>query len=647
MNINKHLLYLLPAALVAGLSSCTDYLDKEADSTVSSEEAFGNFQNFQGYIEEVHLAIPTKTLCYWNTTFNWGEDEILSTAGNSPYVTYNMDLGNFRAYFQNWGGNLTYLYGSTNRSNDRMQNHIVNSVWYCVRKCNIGLDNLDLLTTATEEEKNTIKGELLFYRAWWHEEMAIYFGGLPYQEKTPDAGGVLDDPRLSFQETLLKCAADFEEAAKLLPDNWDDSEVGAGTKGHNELRITSATATAYAGKMYLWAASPLAEKGAQVGASKNGVTYQYNQEYAKKAAELLGDCIEKIESGVTPYALASYEYEDIYDHKPAAGVTDIFSEIFWTQNKGWRQPGGKEAMMRGTVFGSNGARWGEATSWGPNKTGLCEGGFCCTPTANYVNYAYGTADGYRLEDAPAASFDVTHPFKNRDKRFYHDIVFDGFEYINGDSKENEDYKYCTLYTGGIMRDEEKNSRTGYFCQKIFPHTCNKVDDAFGYSNSGESYLPYLRVADVYLMYAEACAAVDGANGCYGKTAKTAREAINVLRDRVGVAHVLDMYASDKNTFMDEVRRERACELAFEGFRFNDLQRWLLLTEYPYNIKTSQEFTRDDPSFDFATQDPKDAKVANWTEKQILTRNYDSKHYFFPFRDEDVYIYEGFSQNPGW
>ena len=149
------------------------------------------------------------------------------------------------------------------------------------------------------------------------------------------------------------------------------------------------------------------------------------------------------------------------------------------------------------------------------------------------------------------------------------------------------------------------------------------------------------------MYAEACAAIEGANAQRGRTAKTAREAINVLRDRVGVAHVLDMYCGDKNTFMDEVRRERACELAFEGFRFNDLARWLLLTEYPYTIKTSQEFTRDDPDFDFAKKDPKDAKVANWKENVILTRSYDAKHYFFPFRDEDVYIYEGFSQNPGW
>lgn len=644
MNINKNIIYALPVAVALAFSSCTEYLDKEPDAIVSSDDAFGNFRNFQGFVEQVHLAVPTKTLCYWNTTFNWGEDEILSTAGNSPYVTYNMDEGNFRAYFQNWGGNLTYLYGNTNRGNDRMGNHIINSAWYCIRKCNVGLENLDKLATATTEEKNTIKGELLFFRAWWHEEMLIFFGGLPYQSEVPSAGDVLDAPRMSLQETARLAAEDFEAAAELLPNNWDKSSVGAATSGHNELRITKATALAYAGKMYLYAASPLAENGPQTGGAK---TYSYNTELATKAATILGDCIDLLESGKTPYELASYEYEDIYDHKKAAGVTNSFSEIFWTQNNGWRQPGGKEAMMRGCPFGINGARWGEATNWGPNKNGLCEGGFCCTPTANYVNYAYGTADGYRLSDAPAESFDKTHPFKNRDTRFYHDIVFDGFEYINGDTKDYADYKYATLYTDGLMRDPEKNSRTGYFCQKLFPHTCNKVDDAFGYGNAGDSYLPYLRMADVYLMYAEAGAAVKGADAKFGATSKTAKDAINVLRDRVKVAHVLDIYSGDQHTFMDEVRRERACELAFEGFRYNDLARWLLVTEYPYTLKTSQEFTRDDPDFDFSKQDPKDAKVANWTEKEILTRKFDAKHYFFPFRDADVYIYEGFSQNPGW
>ena len=86
---------------------------------------------------------------------------------------------------------------------------------------------------------------------------------------------------------------------------------------------------------------------------------------------------------------------------------------------------------------------------------------------------------------------------------------------------------------------------------------------------------------------------------------------------------------------------------FEGFRFNDLQRWLLLTVAPYNQKTSQEFDRLESAEFFKNNDPRDAKVANWREEVILTRVFGTKHYWFPLPDNEVYLYEGFTQNPGW
>lgn len=157
----------------------------------------------------------------------------------------------------------------------------------------------------------------------------------------------------------------------------------------------------------------------------------------------------------------------------------------------------------------------------------------------------------------------------------------------------------------------------------------------------------MRLADIYLMYAEACAAFGGASAKSTNYGKTAEDAINVLRDRVGSGHVNASYVADDHKFMDEVRRERAAELAFEGFRFNDLQRWLLLTVYPYNVKTSQEFDRQENESFFKNNDPRDARVSNWREKNIVTRVFGTKHYWFPLLDKDIYLYEDFPQNPGW
>ena len=218
---------------------------------------------------------------------------------------------------------------------------------------------------------------------------------------------------------------------------------------------------------------------------------------------------------------------------------------------------------------------------------------------------------------------------------------------DGDPSKRQ--QYCGLYTDGYTRGSANASRTGYYTQKLVPHQANKFDGMYNWSGALHVYLPYMRLADIYLMYAEACAAVGGAGGKSDKFFKTAEDAINTLRDRVGEGHVSAKYTSDKNRFMDEVRRERAVELAFEGFRFNDLQRWLLLTESPYTKKTSQEFYRaeSDDYFTNKDNDPRDARVTNWHEEPILERVYGTKHYWFPLLDNDVYLYEEFQQNPGW
>ncbi|GAE81922.1 outer membrane protein [Bacteroides reticulotermitis JCM 10512] len=263
-----------------------------------------------------------------------------------------------------------------------------------------------------------------------------------------------------------------------------------------------------------------------------------------------------------------------------------------------------------------------------------------------MNY-YGMANGLPLDD-PNSGFDKEHPFKDRDPRFYHDIVFDGFKYVNAAMGATDEYlRYCSLYTGGVMRATANASRTGYFIQKLVPHTANKYDGAYNWSGNLHTYLPYMRLADIYLMYAEACAAVGGAAGKATNFGKTAEGAINTLRNRVGAGHVSASYTGDNRKFIDEVRRERAVELSFEGFRFNDLQRWLLLTEYPYNVKTSQEFDRVENEDFYKSNDPKDARIANFTEKQIVKRLLGVKHYWFPLLESDVYLYVEFPQNPGW
>lgn len=640
----------LSLSVTVGFSSCTDYLDKEPDSDVSTEAAFQNYKNFQGFVEEIYNCIPHKIGNYWETAFNWGEDEYVNPSG-SHLVTRPLDNGNFRAWFGEggaWGGSYFFHGNDENyRDQDRMHHHIYPSAFYCIRKANLGLANMDLLTDATPEQKDAIKGQLLFFRAWWHEEMMVYLGGIPYIDTLLNGSERI--PRPTFQECALKAAKDFGEAAKYLPNNWDNSSAGSATFGKNNIRITKATALAYQGKMLLYAASPLSKNGAQIGGAQ---TYNYDTELAAEAAEALGESIALIESGQTPYQWAEYKYASVKDLTDHVQTSDNnYDDIFYTIDANCKQPGAKEAMMRGTPFSQlNAADWGFACTWGPQLDNLCQSSTINMPTANYVDYAYGMKNGLPLSD-PASGWDPTHPFKDRDPRFYHDIIFDGVKYILKDASgmAQEYLTYATLYTGGAMRDELQASRTGYFEQKLVPHQANVVDGWLR-SNRLACYVPYMRIADVYLMYAEAGSAASGcSNSSYkaNSCSLTALDAINKIRQRVGVEAVSGKYLSGTD-FMDCVRRERACELAFEGFRFNDLQRWLLLTEAPYNEKRAASFTRVENDDWYKTNDPSEAEVKDYNLNDlILKRNYTAKHYWFPFMDNDVYLYSDFAQNPGW
>ena len=638
-------------ALGTSLSSCQDYLDKEPDSTVSADDAFANFRNFQGFVEEIYNCIPDKEKCNYCPSWNWGDDEIFNPEADNR-MTHQVDLGNFRAWEST--GNWLKRDGASTSTN-KFDHGIWNHAWYCIRKCNLGLQNIDKFVTGSAEEKKLIEGQLYFFRAWWHEELMEYFGGMPYVDTFLGDNAEQRLPRLTYQECADKAAADFRKAADLLPINWDKTSAGLATQGKNELRINKIMALGYLGKTYLWAASPLMKNGAQTGASKNGKTYDYDQEYAKKAAEAFGELLSLVEAGQTQYALAEFKYKDIYNHEKSDDANSCFSDIFYTKKQNWKMPGTVEAIFRGPSADFNGSNWNTSKVFGPKvQKVVAHDNVIHQPTANLVE-AYGMANGepiYLVENGqyvlnPKSGFDPKHPFKDRDPRFYHDIVFDGFKYLNGSPGQYADLQYCQLYTGGNMRPIENASRTGYFIQKLVPHTCNEVDKDYDWGAAFHCYLPYMRLADIYLMYAEACAAFGGATGKSSNFGKTAEDAINTLRDRCGAGHVAAEFVADSHKFMDEVRREREVELSFEGFRFCDLQRWLLLTEAPYNQKYSQEFERVENADFYKENDPKDAEVANYRRELILTRNFNAKHYWFPLPIKETQLYPEFSQNPGW
>ena len=658
---------MLLLAAGASLTSCTDWLEKDPEAIVAEDEAFKNYRNFQGYIEEIYSLIPDKEKINYCTSWNLGDDAVHNPEGYA-HMDHQVDLGNYRNW---WNNGQFWLNGA--------RSSMWTNSWYSIRKCNMGIANIKSLV-GTDEERNLLLGQMYFFRAWWHFELMCYFGGLPYIDEAFEADQIPELPRLSFQECAKRCAEDFLRAYDLLPldpQGWDETLAGQQTFQKNDLRINKFMALCYLGKCYLWAGSPLMKEMERtkdggvpqlLGASSNGKTYDYDVEYCKKAAEYLGKALDLVAKGQVTYKLAEYKYSDIYKHVRDEKAETNYSDIFYTEKQAWKQPGTCEAIFRGLSPDGNTSNWNCAKIFGPKVAGLVDhDNIIHHPTANLIDQ-YGMANGqpiYLVRNGelvlnPQSGWDPEHPYKNRDPRFYHDIVFDGFHYVlstDGLSPEQKKLEYCDLFTGGAMRAVDNASSTGYFIQKLIPHQMNEGDRWYDWDHNFHCYLPYMRLAEIYLMYAEARAAI--AAGVSDLSAKpeycptlSAIDAINVLHDRVNssdypMEHVPANLRDTREHFIDEVRRERAVELSFEGFRWCDLQRWLLLTEPPYTVKYSHEFERLETADWFKSHDPKDAKIGNFHREPLITRDLKSKHYWFPLPDKDIYLYEGFPQNPGW
>ncbi|WP_064198633.1 MULTISPECIES: RagB/SusD family nutrient uptake outer membrane protein [Emticicia] len=127
--------------------------------------------------------------------------------------------------------------------------------------------------------------------------------------------------------------------------------------------------------------------------------------------------------------------------------------------------------------------------------------------------------------------------------------------------------------------------------------------------NGENNFPILRLADVYLIAAEAEARANGAT-------QTAYDAINVVRKRAGLPNLVA--GLSKDAFIEAVLQERSWELCYEADRWFDLTR-------TGNFKS----------------------VATALNSYYPTRPVQDKHRFFPIPNAEILTNSKLEQNPAW
>ncbi|MDE6332196.1 MAG: RagB/SusD family nutrient uptake outer membrane protein, partial [Muribaculaceae bacterium] len=272
------------------------------------------------------------------------------------------------------------------------------------------------------------------------------------------------------------------------------------------------------------------------------------------------------------------------------------------------------------------------------------------PTVEWFNmfpWADGrNFDGQRLynTDNPE-NIDI---FANRDPRLYESMLVPQRN-VNNQFNTYQN-KVIDTWTGGDLITGNWWFTSGYIAHGFGEYKW--VLDYYDLADERYSW-PYLRMADMHLMYAEALAQT-------GHPAEAVKE-IDKVRARVGLPSLavntgLDL--NDRAVLIEEILRERACELALENSRLLDLIRYkrqdvfcsplhrmnIYAKDAQTGEKTTIPFSQMGgvwPSFIYEVEEISSSPRVWWKGE------FDTKWYLSPITRGEINKGYGLFQNPGW
>ena len=611
--IKRRIFYILFVGLFANiaLTSCADYLNKSPEAGLTSDDIFKSFDKFQGFIEEGYWYMEDPMTSFTSAIFNFGDDIYMPRADfmgttNSDYRAW--ETSQVCIFYAN-----AYKYAPTNGSNTDGFSQVGywDGGWAGIRKANIALANIDKLVipykgAPLQEQKDLIEGQALFLRAYLQFHIIRVWGGMPYITTQLFPADPMKFPRLNYAQSSDMIEKDLLRAAELLPADWDQTATGQITAGNNAGRFTKGAAYALLGKVMLYAGSPLMN-GESTG------NYTYNKDYCAKASKYFAEVLK----------LSAITGGTVYDLLPWSNYSDNF---YAYQNI--IPCSGKEGVFTPPILAHL-----RKTHIGDFLNSMGGWGLGCGPLENYVQY-FGMNNGENF-DPNVYNTPSINPWANRDPRFYKDIVTDGSTLMYNPGG-NPKAIPSQFYLGGRDRNGWGNSDTGYGWQKFRDSTLYASSPTQWSSNINRR-LPNIRLADVYLMYAEAVNEAYGWNASDPAINVTAWGAVQAVRNRVLLPNgtplpfLAKFYNSDAS-LRETIRRERAVELAFEGHRWYDLRRWYVSDQPEYMRMDVLDFDKAHTYF----------KI-----RPIATKVFQKKHFWFPIKDSQTQIYTEFGQNPGW
>lgn len=578
-----------------------DFLEKPAASDVTLDTVFTSSSNAQQVIFSLYhdrfFNSNNLPLNWWDGWTSWSE------IGEDMYFPK-----------VNWAKHWQYVDGTM--SSASAQFYPLDRLFYAVRSANTYIQKVNTIPVQSASDLtyiNQMLGEAHAHVAYQYFKGFRIWGSLPWIN-TRLEGGEEAIPRMPFGEMVDSIVGRLDVAANLLPEQWDDRWTG---------RFTKTAALALKAKVLVYAASDLYNGPTPAYAS--GYEYpevlgygNYDQQRWKRAADACKEAIDAAHAA--SYALYEESGAEKNIYELALNLTDehILYQTFRSINSegGWR-------------YVHNMMNWPYGIGW-YNRADLAY-----QPTFQHVDgYQMRNGkfpiDGYEGGDATKpilsqAGIDAGYSDQNfaqdRDPRFHENIVYHGSTFgenysdvlINFDIDKSVPDRTHGDWSGFV---------SGFMARKF-------VNEDLGES-SAITYVPVhpiIRLADVYLLYAEALNQLgDGPNA-------DAIQYLNLVRARSGMPNYeAENYkgSSAKEQFQNAIKYERRVEFYLESQRYFDLRRWK---------------DGDDLEVSFVGCTVNNGAVSrsnlNWTN------NWDDKLYFHPFQNDWVNNTPGLYQNPGY
>lgn len=418
--------WLLCCMILAGMTACNkvnSYLDKAESGGITDEELFRDYVQTDGFLTNIYATGISSGdwMPVYSFTYAAACDE-----AKCPY-TFNYGTINF----------TSGLISPTNNPVDIWARSYQN-----IRKANIFLKHIDALPVndaKQEAGKYRMKGEALFLRAFFYEELYKRYGGVPLVTEPLTIDQDLQLPRNSDEETVNFIVRDCDSAAALLPVVSTAENLGRATKG---------AAMMLRSRTLLYAASLL-----------------HNPENKPEKWQLAADAAKAV-IDLNVYRLDD-NYKTLFHTRTSPEV--IFQS---TINQVWKVV--DNDWVRHTEPPSQGGGWGNLQ-----------------PLQNMVD-EYEMSNGKYITD-PSSGYDPAKPYVGRDPRFYQSIIYDGCKWAGAT---------INTYVGSGVDGLNYNAaatKTGYYVAKLLDENATLITSY----KPGSHYWTFMRYAEALLNYAEA------------------------------------------------------------------------------------------------------------------------------------------------